>query len=122
MISIFPDGYRPESPAPGDHRETSLARNEALDAGSPCEGTAGRSLCGAGLRAGVLRRLGMDEARAAAELGLPQAEVRFLFKLDRIRMGANPDANSKTAVNFPQAEQGICDSSTVHLAVRGYRS
>ena len=121
MTSIFPDGYRPESPAPNEHKDTSLTRIEAPEAGSPCEETLGQSLNTAGLRAGVLRRLGMDEAGVAAELSLPQAEVRFLFKLDRIRMAANPEATSKTAVNFPKAEQGICDSSTVHLAVRGYR-
>jgi len=121
MISIFPDGYRPESPAPDDRRDASLTRIEAPEAGSPCEGTAEQSIHRAGLRAGVLRRLGMDEARVAAEIGLPQAEVRFLFKLDRIRKAANPEPAPKTAVKFPQAERGICDSSTVHLAVRGYR-
>ena len=121
MISFFPDGYRPESQAPNDHRDASLNRIEAPEAGSPCEETLGQSLLRAGLRASVLRQLGMDEAGVAAEIGLPQAEVRFLFKLDRIRKAANPEPAQKTAVNFPQAEQGICDSSTVHLAVRGYR-
>ncbi len=132
MISLFSDGYHPLPSRPSGHGDVSYSEyayrklTEPPVPPPPVQKPPGPDSSGgrrdsAGPRAGVLRRLGLDEVAIAAELGLGQAEVRFLLKLEQIRLKGQAGSTSEPKLNFPQAEAGICDSSTVHLAERGYR-
>jgi hypothetical protein len=132
MISLFSDGYPPPPSSPsgqGDISHSERAYRKATEPPAPQPPThrpPGPESCGgrrdgAGPRAGVLRRLGLGEDVIAAELGLGQAEVRFLLKLEQIRLTRRTGEASEPKFNFPQAEAAICDSSTVHRAERGYR-
>lgn len=129
MITLFPDGYLPSAPQQAEDNDASCNRDTVpmQATGAPAalavEPQIRRAPGGAReiarLRAGVLWRLGMDEEHIGAELELHSAEVRFLLKLERLRLASGSGRPPKGSHNFPQAGAGICDSSSAHLAERG---